>query len=137
MGQCFRLARLVPQFTCGQCIPENCIHCGIHVHYRRRQYAFRTSCCPTRCVNDFQPLICDDPTTGVGDGLGLDHMSGSNSVVPFPTSVKSPGVHLRVDSGSLLGVGAELVQDDAVSVSSSSDFSANYQINKLRHHKVK
>jgi len=64
-------------------------------------------------------------------------MSGSNSVVPFPTSVKSPGVHLRVDSGSLLGVGAELVQDDAVSVSSSSDFSANYQINKLRHHKVK
>ena len=48
--------------------------------------------------------------------------------VPLPTSVTSPGVHLRADSGSLPGVGAELVQDDAASVSSSSyssDFSAN------------
>ena len=47
--------------------------------------------------------------------------------VPLPTSVTSPGVHLRADSGSLPGVGAELVQDDAASVSSSysSGFSAN------------
>ena len=52
------------------------------------------------------------------------------SVVPVPvvpaTSIKSPGVHLRVDSGSLPGVGAELVQDDAASVSSSSSSSSDF-----------
>ena len=40
-------------------------------------------------------------------------------------SIKSPGVHLRVDSGSLPDVGAELMQDDAASISSSSSSSSS------------
>jgi len=68
-----------------QAMFKNCIRCGICIHHCQCQYAFRTSCCPTRCVNVVQTgSICNDSSTEIVErcfGLSLYRTTNTSHIL--------------------------------------------------------